>query len=227
MNQMKKIFPLILLTVLWTVICQAEYYVSFAEGKWRKDDFMIVKSSRFPMNGAMIQQKDHIVNKVPAGLTADQLLSCHDAYCALVAKRKFSGNITVSSKMSFDHRMAPLIVIAPELGKSSDGKHPEFREHLEIVLYDQGINIWHHRFRNGRQTWYRLAYLAVSFKPETVYDLSVSLRHTSKGAQITVRCQDHEFGCALPTEFTAKEYYSGIIACEGINRFYDFKVTGN
>ena len=57
--------------------------------------------------------------------------------------------------MSFDHLMAPLIVIAPEIGKSEDGK---------------------------------------------------------------------EFGCAMPEEFKATQYYVGLIACEGVNRFYDFRV---
>ena len=224
---MKKIFALALLFFAGIQFCQAaDFYVSFAEGKWNRDDFQIVKSSRFQMNGAMIQQKDHIVNKVPAGLTAKQLLSSPDTYCALVTKKKFSGNITVSSKMSFDYQMAPLIVIAPELGVSADGKYPEFREHFEVVLYYRGINVWHHRFRNGKQTWYRLAYLAAPFEPGKIYDLNVSIRHTAKGPQMIIRCQNNEFGCALPEGFTAKEYFTGVIACEGVNRFYDFKVTG-
>ena len=52
--------------------------------------------------------------------------------------------------MSFDHLMVPLIVIAPELGKSEDGKYPELRDHYEIVLFYQGINIWHHRYKDGK-----------------------------------------------------------------------------
>ena len=51
--------------------------------------------------------------------------------------------------MSFDHLMAPLIVIAPELGRSADGKYLELRDHYEIVLFFQGINIWHHRYIGG------------------------------------------------------------------------------
>ncbi len=175
--------------------------------------------------GAIQQNKDHIANKVPAGMSANELLTSKETYCSLVCKKKFHGNITVSSKMSFDHRMAPLIVIAPELGKSADGKYPEFREHFEIVLYDQGINLWHHQYKNGRQVWYKLAYLASKFYPGKVYDLSVSLNHTAKGTQMVIRCDGKEFGCTLPAGSSADGYFAGITGCEGINRFYDFKVT--
>ena len=39
-----------------------------------------------------------------------------------------------------------------------------------------------------------------------------------------IKCDGKEFGVAMPVEFTAKEYHLGIIGCEGINRFYDFRV---
>ena len=167
---------------------------------------------------------DHIVNRVPDGLSQRELLSSPEAYAAMLTKEKFSGNITVSSRMSFDHRMAPLIVIAPTLGCSADGRFPELREHYEIVLFDEGINVWHHRYADGKPSWYKLAYIKTSFAPSTIYDLQVSLKHTAKGPQLTVKCGNHEFGCAMPVEFTAREYHLGIIACEGVNRFYDFNI---
>ena len=220
---MKKLLYLFLLAAL--PLCAADRLnVSFAKGKWDNALFQLVKSPRFQMKGEFIQQDDHIVNKVPANLTEKQLLSCPEAYCALLTKEKFNGNITISSKMSFDHLMAPLIVIAPELGKSADGKYPELRDHYEIVLFYQGINVWHHRYIDGKPSWYKLAYLKCDFKAKTVYDLSVTLRHTKKGVQMIIKCDGKEFGCAMPKEFTAKDYFAGIIACEGVNRFYDFLV---
>lgn len=200
------------------------FNVSFARGKWDQNLFQFVKSPRFKMNGAIIQNDDHIVNKVPDGLSEKALLGSPDAYCALLTKNKFKGSITISSKMSFDHLMAPLIVIAPELGISADGKYPELRDHYEIVLFFQGINIWHHRYENGKPSWYKLAYIQTEFKKKTVYDLQVILYHSRKGPQMTVKCNGNEFGCAMPKEFTATQYYVGLIACEGVNRFYDFRV---
>ena len=202
----------------------APFNVSFARGKWDQNQFQFVKSPRFKMNGAIIQNDDHIVNRVPAGLTEKELLGSTDAYCALLTKNKFRGSVTISSKMSFDHLMAPLIVIAPELGVSADGKHPELRDHYEIVLFYQGINIWHHRYKDGKPSWYKLAYIKADFRKKIVYDLQVTLYHSRKGPQMIVKCDGKEFGCAMPEEFKATQYYAGLIACEGVNRFYDFRV---
>ena len=208
-----------------TTLYGAETFsVSFARDKWDQTDFLVVKSARFNKVETFTQQDDHIANMLPPELANRATVSCADSYCALLTAKKFSGDITVSSKMSFDQRMAPLIVIAPELGKSADGKHPELRDHYEIVLYDKGINVWHHRYIDGKPAWYKLAYMFTPYLPKTIYDLQVSLKHTAKGAQMVIKCDGKEFGVAMPVEFTAKEYHVGIIGCEGINRFYDFNV---
>ena len=144
--------------------------VSFGRGKWNAEDFSIVKSPRFDGVGSFVQEADHIVNSVPGGASLEDLLSCPAAYCAMMHKAELSGNVLIASRMSFDHRMAPLIVIAPEMGKSADGRYPEFREHYEIVLYDEGLNVWHHRYADGKPSWYRLAYLTDRYEAKTVYD---------------------------------------------------------
>ncbi len=123
--------------------------------------------------------------------------------------------------MSFDHRMAPLIVIAPEIGKSAKGE-PELREHYEVVLYDEGINIWHHTWENGKPYWYKAEFLEAKYEAKKPYTLEVKLETTRKGRIMKVSCDGKTFGYmdfALPDK-----YYVGIIACEGRNRFYDFKI---
>ena len=201
------------------------FAASFARGRWSMRDFILVKSPRFPMNGAFEQRDDHIVNRVPAGKTPEELERSAAPYCALVLDRAISGGMTVSSRMSFDYRMAPLIVLAPELGRSADGRHLEFREHLELVLHDRGLNVWHHLYANGRPSWVKRAWLTANFAPKTVHDLSVTVENKDKGPRLIIRCGGHEFGCRLPDNFIDKPLYPGVIACEGVNRFYDFRVT--
>ena len=43
-----------------------------------------------------------------------------------------------------------------------------------------------------------------------------------KGQMLEVECDGRKFGCHLLG--LGKEFYLGIIGCEGRNRFYDFKV---
>ena len=61
--------------------------------------------------------------------------------------------------------------------------------------------------------------------PKTMHDLSVTVENKDKGPRLIVRCGGHEFGCRPPDRFIDTPLYPGVIACEGINRFYDFRVT--
>ncbi|OQA85405.1 MAG: hypothetical protein BWY31_01927 [Lentisphaerae bacterium ADurb.Bin242] len=200
-----------------------DFSTTFADGQWDRSLWLNVKSPRFDYVGEMVQHGDYIVNKTP-NLPDETIFKKHgsDVYASLVFHKKFTGSAVISSRMSFDHRMAPLIVIAPELGKSKDGI-PEFREHFEIVLFDEGINVWRHLYTDGKPSWYKAAFLKTSYLPKTVYDLQVELRFVKQGCQMILRCEGKEFGYLelnLPDS-----YYAGIIACEGRNRFYDFKVV--
>ena len=223
---MRRKTPLLTLFLAAASLLPAEeFYTSFARGQWDRAQWLNVKGPRFDYVLEMVQNDDHIANPVPE-VPDEEILRKHGSkvYAALVLNRTFEGDLTVSSKMSFDHRMAPLLVIAPELGKSADGKHPEFREHYEIVLFDQGINVWHHLWRDGKPYWYKAAYLKTVFQPKKIYDLQVQLVYTAKGCQMVARCDGHELGY-MELALQKVPLYVGLIACEGRNRFYDFKVT--
>lgn len=223
MTRKKFLFSLLLLTGL--LLSAEDFSTSFARGKWDRSQWLNVKGPRFSYVLEMVQKDDHIVNPTP-DLPDEVILKKHasEVYAALVLNRKFNGNAIISSRMSFDHRMAPLLVIAPGLGKSADGKYPEFREHYEIVLFDQGINVWRHFWRDGKPAYYLAAYLKTAFLPKKIYDLQVQLQYQKQGCQLIIRCDGQEFGY-LELSLKKTPYYVGLIACEGRNRFYDFRVT--
>ena len=147
---------------------------------------------------------------------------CSAVYSAMVLKDKVEIGQTVSSVMGFDWRMAPLIVLAEKLDKAETGE-PVFGEHWEIVLYDEGLNVWHHMIKDGKPFWYKAAYLKGPFEKNTRYNLEVKVTKTRKGVkEMTLKCCGYEIGYIdndLPDSF-----YAGIIGCEGRNMFYDFKV---
>ena len=199
------------------------YQCSFAPGKWQASEWQIVKSPRWFHIGSWEQQNDHISNKVPKGATEKEMLGklAGKTYTSMLLKQKFSGNITISAMMSFDHRMAPLLVITPDYGKDLKG-NPEHREHFEIVLYDKGLNVWHHYYSNGKPHWRKAAFLQAEFKPKQKYTLTVKLNFTKRGPMMTISCGGKTFGYLDDT--LPKIFYIGLTGCEGINRFYDFKV---
>ena len=197
--------------------------ISFKPGAWSTNDWILVKGPRWKYRHGFVQREDGIENECPP-LSGEEIFKKHasEVYSAMVLRDRAEIGQTVSSAMSFDWRMAPLIVLAEKLDRS-DTDEPTFGEHWEIVLYDEGLNVWHHSVRDGKPFWYRAAYLNVPFKRNTRYDLEVRVSKTRKGVkEMVVKCGGFEMGYVdndLPDSF-----HVGIIGCEGRNRFYDFKV---
>lgn len=211
------------LTLLCLAAVAAEHVnVSFARGAWNEKEFIPVDSPRFLPGGVMLQRDDHIVNRTPAAPPEDLMGRRYaETYAALVYRKPLRGNAVIRVRLAFDHSMAPSVVIAPELGRANG--RAEFREHVEVCLFDGGINVWHHTIRKSGPFWRKLAYLKAGFRPGTVYELQISLRRTGKGLMLDVRCGDREFGCALPD--IGPQYYVGIIGSEGVTRFYSFQIS--
>ena len=195
----------------------------FVPGGWNKADFIEVKSSRWPNINFFRQEKDHLVNICPADATPQEMLSkrAPETYAAMIYKNPVTGNAVIKARMSFDYRMAPSIIIAEKPGVSKGG-YPEFRTHYEIVLYDRGLNVWRHWFKDGKQVWRKVGYLACEFKPNVQYDLVVSISFTGRGPVWQVSAGGHTFG--FIDDLMPREYYAGIVACEGVNRFYNFEI---
>ena len=201
--------------------------VSFARGRWNPDDFEYAKSWRWPHFNRFEQADEGLVNLLAPDLTPEQVYrTCHDSsYVAMLHRRRFPIGSAVSSTMSWDYRMAPIIVLAPDVGTSADGV-PEFRDHWEVCLYDKGINVWYHYFEGGRQKWHKAADCVAPndrpFKADTKHELVVKTEAYKGHRRLVVTCGDVTFAYVddnLPETFRA-----GIIGCEGRNWFYDFKV---
>ncbi len=198
------------------------YFTTFAKGQWDRADWVAVKSPRWDYMSDFVQHDDHIANITP-DLPDEIIFRDHESevYSCIMLDRAYRGDCVISSAMSFDHRMAPLIVLTPEIGKSAKGE-PEHRDHFEIVLYDEGINVWHHFWKDGKPSWCRTAFLQAKYKPKQIYTLEVKLENTDKGRMMTISCDGKSFG--YMDESLPESYYAGITGCEGRNRFYDFSI---
>jgi len=201
--------------------------VSFARGKWNSADFEYVKSWRWNFCNAFEQTDDGIVNLLAPEMSPLDVFKKRNAesYVAMLHKGTFPVGATVSSTMQWDYRMAPIIVLADTLGVSTNGV-PELRNHWEVCLYDEGINVWYHFFENGKQKWYKAAdYLCPKdrlFKANVKHELIVKTQNYNGHTRMIVTCGDVTF--AYVDDKLPKTFRAGIIGCEGRNWFYDFKV---
>lgn len=207
---------------------EAAVTVDFAKGKWNPADWKIVKGLRWDYCHGFVQKDGWIENEVPPELSPEEAYrKCgHSAYSGMVWKEKFPIGTAVSTTTGWDWRMAPLIVIAPELGTSKDGKHPEFREHWEIVVYDQGINVWHHYWTPEKGPyWIKAAALLLPqgqyFKPNAKHMLTVKVQDTKMGRREMV-CTCGGYTLQYVDDTLPASYYAGVLGCEGRNFFWDF-----
>ena len=194
--------------------------VTFTSEGWNASDWFVTKSARFPKIGKWNQDIDHIWNAIPTDATEDEMISkrAAETHAALVWRRPIVGKFEAKCKMSFDHRMAPAIILASELNPLTD-QTVEYRDHIQIVLFDQGINVWGGKWDDEKFNWTKLAYHRFSLEPKKIYELAVA--RDAKSLVVRIDGQ-HEFGFAIETPDSVNV---GIIGCEGINRFYDFSLV--
>lgn len=194
---------------------------SFARGQWKADDWIFGKIPTWEPGVKWAQEDDCIRNDAPAGVTPEELQGKRvaDSRVSMVYRQPVEGDATITATMEFTPHMAPLIVLAPALGESNEPGVKQYEGAFEIVLWDEGVNVWQHFWENGKARYELAAYARFPLKPNTRYTLAVR----KKGKDLRVTVDGHTFGflCkALPERF-----YAGITACEGSNRFYDFSIV--
>ena len=137
----------------------AKAEISFKPGEWSSNDWVLVKSPRCDYLHGFVQREDGLENECPP-VSGEEIHKMHfnDVYSAMVLKDRVEAEQTVSSSMSFEWRMAPLIVLVEKLDCDESGV-PVLGDHWEIVLYVEGVNVWRHTTRDGKPFAYRTAYL--------------------------------------------------------------------
>ena len=220
---MRKAVVAVMAMVSAMTMTAGEIKVDFSRGKWNPAEWLTFKSLRWEYTHGFDQMDDHIVNQAPAGIDDEELYGKHvtEVYSSIVYPQKVGGTVEISSTMSFDHLMAPLIVLTPELDKDDRGRHA-FKKHYEIVLYNEGLNVWHYTYENGRLAWHLAAFARTKFEPKRRYELKVEMRKGKREMRMTVECGGVKFGFEDPD--LPESFYAGVTGCEGRNRFYDFKL---
>jgi hypothetical protein len=197
----------------------AIYSCAFTAGGWNRADWISVKNPRSDHFGGWVQQEGCIANEVPAGAAAEELQGKRAAECysSMVYKEKITGNVTITATMAFAHKMAPLIVMAPDLPENAKGQK-EYAEHFEIVIFNEGVNVWDHFVKDGKLTYRKAAFASFPLEKDTKYALEVK----KVGKTLKISVAGHAFGYI--EDALSESFYVGITGCEGVNRFYDFAV---
>ena len=199
-----------------------EYRCKFSANNWNQNDWLLCRSPRWEAHSTWEQQEDCIANVLPDDLDPAETQMGRDrtgeTYLSMLYKQPCNGSVRVETTCSFLERMAPLIVFSRELVSVH-------REHLEVVLYDCGINLWHHFYHDGKPSWKLIGFQDIDLKANEPHRLVAELRSTVKGKFLYMGIDKPTFGTRLADDWP-DEYFAGITACEGRNRFYDFSISG-
>jgi hypothetical protein len=221
-----RLVPAIVLSLLGNVAVDAAdvpadsiYACTFAARNWDRADWLQVKYPQGEHFGGWVQQEGCIANAVPSNATAEELQGkyAEETCSCMVYKNRITGDFTVTSTMAFAYKMAPLILLTPALSENAKDQK-QCSERFEIVLFNEGVNVWRHFVKDGKLAYRKAAFASLRLEKDTKYRLEV--RKTGKA--LTVSVAGHTFGYiddALPESF-----FVGITGCEGLNRFYDFSV---
>lgn len=142
-------------------------------------------------------------------------------YTTAMLSERLAVGTKIVAECDFERRGAPLIVIAECLFDRNGARY--YGEHFEVVAFEEGCNIWHNTpsgEENPRKALItnKLHFESIPTPNKSRVRLSVEfcreeLKIEMNGVAFSVRAE------GMPGEF-----YLGITACEGINRFYSLAV---
>lgn len=178
---------------------------------WNKDEWKYITNNTHPNITEFTQNKDYIKN------TYDN--NKKPQYISMIYNDDLKENFTISTKCSFESYGAPIIVIADEPTKLKNNIL-KYNTYIEIVLYENGINLWHINNKTKKVT----QIIREEFKVENnkIHNLIVSVDLNKSWIIVSLNNENIKHIIPWPKLSKFKKYYTGITACEGINRFYNF-----
>ena len=184
----------------------------FRRGMWREDDFNYVYSPRFKEYKSFTQEDEYIRN-------AESPLIDYE-YVSIIEKKKRTSGVTVKTRTCFSKYGAPIIVIADE-PTLVDG-HLNYNLHFELVGWEEGTNVWRLEPNPGcEERPMNFTKVGCSKHPIGPYE---EFEMTLKVIGKTIICKVGGVETVVEDENIPDEFYVGITACEGINKFWYLEI---
>ena len=186
---------------------------NFARGQWAMDGLTYAYTYRFPETPVFRQLDDCIANS-ENGSSAQGFDNI-----TLLTKEKLLPGTRIVTECSFDHFGAPLVTIAENLIPDENG-NMRFGNYIEVVVYENGVNVWRMYYKEGKVTWDCLLSVEFPLKEKKIHVLSVEILKE----KLIIFANEHKM--TLHVNDLYPSFHVGINACEGINRFYSMEIEG-
>jgi len=184
--------------------------INFTKGNW-ENHFEYAYTKRFPFKPRFIQEEDCIVNG-----TNPEMTDGFD-YTTIMTKKLYGAGTKIWFVSSFEEYGAPLITLTDKLARDSYGDL-SYGECYEVILWENGINIWNLYEEDGVVKPKKLMASAFNLEPGKKHELYLELM--DKSIRVVVGDKD----CLLRIDNLPERVYIGITGCENINRLYNVKI---
>lgn len=184
--------------------------IKFTKGNW-EEHFEYAYTAKFPFRPKFVQEEDCIVT------TENPLMEDGYDYTTIITKEKYGVGTKIWLTCSFEKFGAPLITLTDAFRRDEEGDLI-YGACTEVVLWEEGINVWNLYEENNEVKWDKLLALEFPVEAGTKYEIYLELQENA----VYVEIGDKKF--SLRTENLPEEVNIGITGCEDINRFYCVKI---
>lgn len=186
---------------------------NFSKDMWNPEEWSYVTTERHPEVTPFLQDACAISN------TYYDEEETRPQYISMIYNEELTGSFSASTKCSFKSYGAPIIVIADEPTRLEDGTL-RYGLHIEVVLYQNGINLWYIDGTNN--TIEQIVREEFPVEANTIRKLNVSVDLDKMWIIVKLDGEKGKHIIPWPKLANFKKYFVGITACEGINSFYSF-----
>lgn len=186
-------------------------YIDFKNKDWQNSDLIYTYSHRFTQRSVFVQKDDCIESSVDASMPDG-----YD-YIGLLFKDTCPKETKITTECYFHKYGAPLLLIANEVEKCADNTYLLI-DYIEIVIWENGINVWKHWVKDQKDSWELL--MGVDF--DVPCGEKVVLSSEFKDDMLMIEAQGKKM--QVNVKNINDNVHLGILACEGINRFYSIKL---
>lgn len=187
--------------------------IDFSRGAWNTDDLTYAYSYRFEETPVFVQCDDCVQNQ----RNSDARYGFDNI--SMMTRKAYAAGARITTRCSFEGDGAPLIVIADKMFVDPRGV-VRYGEYIEVVLYQNGVNVWRMWMKDGKVTWKKL--MSVEF-PVTHGDIH-QLTTEITSDRLNIEADARKMSVLIDPMYHS--FHLGINACEGINRFYDMVIEG-
>lgn len=206
---------IVIVLLVATIATAEETLVSlkFGQGQWDPAQWTLCTNPGVDHLGGWVQGPDYIQNESPGNTQAlEQTLT------TMIYNTKLTGNFTASATFEIGAGSAPGIILAQDYAPNDKGR-PQYGEFYEVIIYEKGLNLWHHFPGEHKPPYEKTSYSNFELKPDTHCTLTVKRQKQS----VEMAVDGHIVGVLLNT--LPEDLFIGVEGCEGISRVYDFSVT--